>query len=262
MTMLKSICAAVMLMAAPALAASNFDGTWKTDNTKTQLSTKPSTYLLKDGTYTCSACVPTLVVAADGKFHTVTGHPYFDEAAVTVVDAQTIELATRKNGRATGTSTRTVSADDKTATVTFNDTSAASGTPVTGTRTDIRVAKGPPGSHAVSGSWRSTPATNVSDSGLLVTTKLVGDTFSLTMPTGEAYTAKLGGPAAPVTGDPGWTSVVLKRTAPNTIVETDLYNDKPIAVITMTAAADGKSLKVEVDDRLRDKQSSYVAIKQ
>lgn len=262
MNTLRLICAATMLVAAPAFAASVFDGTWKTDTSQTQMSAKPNTYLLKDGTYTCTACVPTLVVAADGKFHKVTGHPYFDEYAVTVVDAHTIKQESRKDGKPAGDSVRTVADDDKTATVVFNDLSATNGVPVTGKRTDVRVAKGPAGSHAVSGSWRPMPSQAVSDSGLLVTTTLVGDTFTLTMPTGVSYSAKVDGPAAPVVGDPGWTSVTVRRTGPSTLVETDLLDGKPVAVLAMTVAPDGKTMRVEFDDRLRDRKSTFVAVKQ
>ena len=58
-----------------AMAQSVFDGTWKIDLNKAQLSTKPDVYLLQDGMYHCKTCVPAVDIKADGQDQKVSGHP-------------------------------------------------------------------------------------------------------------------------------------------------------------------------------------------
>jgi len=40
-----------------------------------------STFELRDGTFTCSTCVPKLSIKADGNQHPIVGSPYVDAAA-------------------------------------------------------------------------------------------------------------------------------------------------------------------------------------
>jgi len=63
-------------------------------------------------------------------------------------------------------------------------------------------------------------------------------------------------------GDPGVSTVSVKRVDKNTIEETDIRDGKPISVAHMTAAADGKSIAFEVKDLRQDTTVKYVAVKQ
>lgn len=256
------IATVLSLSAGAATAASRFDGTWKFDMASQEVSTKPSVYLLRNGSYTCSTCAPVYTVKADGDFHKVSGNPYRDEVSVKVVDASTVILTTRLGGKPTLVTTGTVAADGKTATYSFNDTSAPSGVAVTGTTMTRRVAAGPAGSHAISGSWLDTATSTASDTGLFVTVATTGDSVTLTSPTGITYTAKTDGTMAPVTGDLGWTSVSLKQPSPDTMIETDYRDGKVIGVTTLTMAADGKSIHEVANDRLHGTTSSATLIKQ
>ena len=81
---------AALMIATPALAEGPFDGTWKVDVASAKLSTKPDLWLIKNGVYTCSTCIPMIKTPADGKPHAVPGHDYFDTMTVTVVDPTSV----------------------------------------------------------------------------------------------------------------------------------------------------------------------------
>jgi hypothetical protein len=244
------------------MAQSAFDGTWKVDLKTAQFPTKPDVYLLQDGMYHCKTCVPAIAIKADGQDQKVTGHPYYDTASIKVVDDRTIEETDKKNGKVVATSKTSVSADGNTMMFEFSDSSATSGDPVTGKGEATRVAKGPAGSHAMSGSWRTAKMENVSDNGLAFTYKVEGDSLTMSNPMGQGYTAKLDGTDAPYKGDPGTTSVSVKRVDKDTMEETDKRDGKVITVTRMKVAADGKSITIAFDDKLHGTTGKIVAQKQ
>jgi hypothetical protein len=252
----------VALMPMQAMADSPFDGTWKIDVSKAQMPKKPDVLLLSGGMYECKTCVPAINVKADGSDQTVTGHPYFDTVAIKVVDDHTIQETDKKGGKVVTTSTTTVAADGKTATFEFNDSSDSSTGAVTGKGTMTRVAKGTAGSHAISGSWRTTSFGNVSDNGLTITYKATSDSLNMTSGTGQSYTAKMDGTDAPYKGDPGTTSVSVKMMGKNTIEETEKRDGKPISIAKIKVSADGKTMSFAVSDKLHGTTSSFVATKQ
>jgi hypothetical protein len=251
------------LAPACASAANPLEGTWKADVKSVQASQKPDVLLLENGMWSCKTCVPEIDVAADGKDHAVTGHPYYDSVAIKVVDDRTVEETDKKAGKVVTTSTSTVSPDDKTLTFKFTDSSNSNAAPVTGGGTETRVGAAPAkGEHAVSGSWRLAAFNGVSDNGVIVTYKVEGDSLAMSSPTGQAYTAKMDGTNAPMTGDPGISSVSVKKVSDNEYVQTDMRDGKPVGVTTMNVAADGKSMKVTYQNKLQDTQMSYTANKQ
>jgi hypothetical protein len=250
-----------LLLPAVALAQNAFDGTWKIDLNNAKLPTKPDVYVLQDGMYHCKNCVPPIDIKADGTDQKVTGHPYYDTASIKVVDDHTIMETDKKDGKVVTTSKTTISADGKTAMFEFSDSSDTNADPVTGKGESTRVAKGPAGSHAISGSWRVTKIETVSDNGLMFTFKVDGDMLTMTSPTGQSYTAKLDGTDAPYKGDPGTNGVSVKRINKSTIEETDKRDGKVINVSRMTVASDGKSMKIAVDDKLHGTTSQFTAVK-
>ena len=107
-----------------ASSQSGIDGTWRADVTTAKWDQKPDEYLLQNGKYGCKSCTPPLSVPADGAFHKVTGHPYYDETSVKVVDDKTLQQASKLKGRGTGGATMKVSADGKTLGIDWNDKTA------------------------------------------------------------------------------------------------------------------------------------------
>jgi WD40-like Beta Propeller Repeat len=253
---------ATVLTSVFATAQSAWDGTWKADLSQTQLPTKPDVYLLKDGMYECKTCVPPIKVKADGEDQPVSGHPYYDTLSMKIVDDRTIEETDKKNGKTVTTSKTMVSPDGKTATFEFSDSSATNADPVTGKGEMLQVAKGPAGSHAASGSWSTTKLENMSDNGLTITFKTDGDSLTMSTLTGQGYTAKLDGTEAPFVGDPGTSSVSVKRINKNTFEETDKRDGKVISVNRLSISPDGKIMTYVSNDKLHGTTTRFIANKQ
>jgi hypothetical protein len=253
------------LLFAPVLASaqSAFDGTWKVDMSKVDFPKKPDVFLLQNGMYECKSCTPPFKVKADGSDQAVTGHPYFDSVAIKVVNDHEIQETDKKGGKVVTTSTSTVSADGKTVSFSFTDTSDTNGgPPVTGKGEAALVMKGPAGSHAVSGSWRTSKIEGLSDNAITWTYKTSGGSITMTNPTGQSYTAKLDGTDAPMKGDPGISSVSVKMLGKDVLEETDKRDGKPIGVLKLTISPDGKTAKASYDDKLQNRTTDYSATKQ
>ncbi len=257
----KVVAALAMLATAPVFA-SPFDGTWKADPSTLEAASKPNVFAVKDGMYSCSTCVPAYKIKADGAFHATPGNPYRDEVSVKVVDPRTIMLATRKGGKTMFTQTETAAADGKTMEVSFNDTSAPGGIAVAGKQVLRRAAAGPAGSHATSGAWLETKDLTVADAGMTSTFRSEGKAMTFTTPTGVKYTAILGGPVAPVTGDVGWDGVTLASKGADTLVETDYRDGKKIGINTMKVAADGRSVRSASQDLVHGTSQAITLVKQ
>jgi hypothetical protein len=252
-----------LLLLVPVLswAQSPFDGTWKVDMSKSQLPKKPDEYLLKDGMYECKTCKPEIKIKADGQMQPISGHPYADMMMVKVVDDKTVEAASTKGGKDASKQTMTVSGDGNTLTTAWTYYGNPTGGPVSGTDTQTRVGKAPAGAHAISGSWREAKSDVATSDALIFSFKSGGDSLAYSTPTGQSYDAKIDGKEAPYTGDPGTTSVSLKRIG-NSIVETDYRDGKVISVALMSVSADGKTMTIDVDDKLHGTKATYVATKQ
>jgi hypothetical protein len=252
-----------VLLLVPVLgwAQSPFDGTWKVDMNKAKLPKKPDVFLLQNGMYECKTCAPPINVKADGQFQKVSGYPYFDMEKVTVIDDRHVNTEEQKDGKPISSGKWSVSEDGNTLSVEWTYNGNPSGGPVSGVATSTRVAKGAAGSNAISGSWRQAKLDVATAEALIFTYKTDGDSLSMTSPTGQSYTAKLDGTDAPYVGDPGTTSVSLKRIG-DAIEETDKRDGKVISVSKSTVSADGKTMTSVVDDKLHGTTATYVAVKQ
>jgi hypothetical protein len=254
---------AALLMPTLAVAQSAFDGTWKFDMNTVDFSKKPEVFLLQNGMYECKTCAPPYKIKADGSDQPVSGHPYYNTEAIKIVSDHEIEVTDKKDGTVVATSTSTVSSDGKTLRVTFSDSSNTNGgPPVTGKGEATRVAEGPAGSNAISGSWRTTKFEGLSENATTLTFKVNGGEIAMTNPTGQSYTAKLGGADAPMKGDPGVTSVSVKMMGKDTLEETDKRDGKVIGIFRMKLASDGKTAKASYDDRLSNRTTRFDLAKQ
>jgi hypothetical protein len=239
------------LLPSPAFAQSSLDGTWKIDLGTLPLSKSTLVWKLADGVYQCKSCVPSVEVKANGQDQPTPGQPY-DTISVRAIDARTVEEIEKKGGQVVSDETFRVSRDGNTATDEFMNWRVSM----------IRVAKGPAGSHALSGSWRPVRRESISDKELIVTYRVVGETLTMSRPTGESYSAKLDGTFAAYQGNPGITGVSVKRIAANSIEQTDEFNGKPINVIRMTLAPDGRSMTIVVKDAEARTTAQFAALKQ
>jgi hypothetical protein len=253
---------AALLLPAQARAQSAFDGNWKIDVNQTQLPTKPGVYVLLNGTYHCRTCIPPIDVRADGLDHKVAGDSCYDTVSVRVLDDRTVQETDKSKGTIVHTEKITVAPDGNTAVWEFADSCDANGEEVTWKQISVRVARGPAGSHPISGSWRAMRIVNSSENGFTATMKLEGDNFSFMDSTGQSYMAKLDGTDVPLTGGVSNTVVSVKRVADDTIEETDKRAGKVVSVTRFTVSADGRTLNVAVSDKLQGSSIQFVAQKQ
>jgi hypothetical protein len=217
-------------------AAGGIDGTWKADLATVQLDSKPDEYMLKDGKFSCSSCVPPLEIAADGAFHPVSGRAYSDSGSVKIDDDHDVTQTMKKGDKVTSETKYSVSDDGKMLKIDFKDDSGSK--TVTGSLNETRVGTAPAGAHALSGSWKIDKYTDVSDEGTTVTFKLDGDTLHMSAPTGQSYDAKIGGPDVPIQGDIGKTTAAVTKTGDNAYRETDKRDGKVISTTDMTVDGD------------------------
>ena len=247
---------------AGAQTASSFTGTWKADVTTAKLPAKPDVFALKDGRYTCSSCVPAIDVKADGTPQAAPGHDYWDHIAVKAVDANAIAYSFSRAGAIVNSSVDTVSADGNTLTTQWKSTDNVKKLEQSGTSTETRIGPAPAGAHAASGMWKQAEIKAVTDSNLTLQLTETPETFSLTQPSGETYTARFGGPAVPFVGDPAKTMVTVRRTDAATMEETDTRAGKVVMVYRMTIAPDGKSMVVAVDALKTGTTTQFTAYRQ
>jgi hypothetical protein len=253
------------MLALPMMVAaqSPLDGTWKFSLNEVNFSPKPDVYVLAKGMYSCNTCTPAYTIKADGTDQAVSGHPYYDTVAMTVVNDRQVKEVDKKGGKVVAKSTMTVSGDGKTVTFDFSDASNTNGgAPVVGKGSETRVAAGPAGSHAVSGSWKMAKIANLSENAIVFSYQVNGNELTMKAQTGQWYTAKLDGSEAPMKGDPGVSTVQVKMLAKNVLEETDKRNGKVISTSKTTVSADGKTAKVVNTDLLSNRTSTFLIVKQ
>jgi hypothetical protein len=243
-----------LLTSATLVAQSRFDGTWEMKTDTLQFSGPPEDYLLDKGIYHCESCVPKVDVETDGIDHKVTGHPY-DTLAVRILDNRSIKFTMKKAGKTSFECIETVSADDRSMTEEFTNSSEAE--TVTGKAGFTRVSNGPAGSHALSGRWSMLTVKNATRAGTLTTYQSTGGGMKISDGS-QSYDAKFDGKDYPAGGDIHST-VSLKLIDEYTLEETDKQDGEIITVARMTVSRDGKSMRVESSDSQRGGKMTYTA---
>jgi hypothetical protein len=125
-----------------------------------------------------------------------------------------------------------------------------------------RVGSAPAGANKISGVWQPGKLESASESIVTVIYKVTDDSLSMSDQTGDSYSAKFDGKDYPYKGDPGTTTVSLKKIDANTIEETDKRNGKVITVTRMTVAPDGATMSFNTEDKLRGVTYKSTARKQ
>ena len=123
-----------------------------------------------------------------------------------------------------------------------------------------RVADGPPGSHAISGTWKRDLADDPASTST-IQIHSTADGISLKSPSLK-YTAKLDGKDYPATGDENVSTVSLEPVDGRTLKETDKLQGMVMDVLTMSVSADGRTMTIDDDDKSRNQKATYVMDKQ
>lgn len=250
---------AASLLATPAFAAP-IDGSWLASTSSAQLSAKPKMRSLSGGVYRCGTCTPAFSVPADGKLHAIKGDPYGGEVSVREIDAHSVAFEYAAKGKATGSNTATVSADGKSMTWSGKSISD-NGTVTASEQSDVRVAPGPKGSHAISGTWRNGKIMAMDAKALTVSFKQTGNMLHMSSPTGESYDAPIGGKPVMIKGDSSGTMVSIRRLSPTSYVESDWLKGKLMSVATMRVI-NPKTLTFTMENKMNGRVTRYTAKKQ
>jgi hypothetical protein len=255
---MKSLVPTLLMVPAAALASSAFDGTWKANQESVKMTGKPDVYVLAAGEYTCSSCSPELKVKADGAEHKVSGHAYYDTVMVKVTGPNSDEQLLKQGDKPFVRIVETVSADGNTLTDKITNYTGAQ--PVTIEVTEKRVAPGPAGSHPVSGSWQQ-DIFKADDTSRTVKYQMTADGLQMHW-NGQSYDAKFDGKEYPIVGDPGKTTVSLKKIDANAVEETDHRQGKVVDEIHLAASQDGKTIAVTDKDVAHGQTTTYTLDKQ
>ena len=228
-----------LLLPAAALAGTGFDGTWKTNMGSLKTTGKPVVLVLAGGEYTCSSCNPPYTVKADGAEHKVTGQTYFDIAKVKVTGPNSADIVLKQGSKELVRFSDTVSADGTM--LTSKVTNLAGVQTVTDELTAKRVAAAPADSHPLSGSW--VEQQHVGGDLRPVQYRMTAEGFQMRW-NGQSYDAKFDGREYPVAGDPGKTTVSLKKIDDATVEETDHRRGKVVDEIRLALTKDGNTITV------------------
>lgn len=240
------------------LAQNVFNGTWTLEPDQTELPRKPDVYLLRDGLYQCSSCVPAIKVHADGKVHPVAGSPYFSSVSVRIVDSRDAQIAEVQNGKTVYSESDSVSSDGNLLTQKVTDSSAPNGEPVVAEVTYNRIGAPPIGENMISGSWQANRIHFLSANGTTVTYHATANGLQASTPGGESYDAKFDGKEYRVNGVPMRSTVTLKRINARTIEETDMNEGVVHYRLRMAVSRDGTTMKVTELDKERGTKMTYM----
>jgi hypothetical protein len=246
-----------LLLPATALAGTGFDGTWKTSIESLKTTGEPVVLLLAGGEYTCSSCNPPYTVKADGAPHQVTGQAYFDVAQVTVTGPNSADIVLQQGSKELVRFSDTVSADGTM--LSSKVTNFYGAQPVTDELTAKRVAAAPADSHPLSGSW--VEQQHLAGDLRPVQYRMTAEGFQMQW-NGQSYDAMFDGKEYPITGDPGKTTVSLKKIDDATVEETDHRQGKVVDQIRLSLAQDGNTITVIDKDIAHGQTVTYTLQRQ
>jgi len=249
---------ALLVLPSLALAQSVFNGTWKVDPGSYK-TTMQVTFMLKNGIYRVqSTGQPAYQIKADGKFHKVAGQLGFDAESVRIINDHTVETTSEKNGKKIRNATFSVNPDGQTGTFSFS--SVNNGHTFKGKSILTRVAAGPAGSHAISGTWRMQRAAG--SSSWTMTYKINNNTVDFHSSMGATYHANLNGMETTASGDEPGEKMSVVMLDPHKLRETYWVKGKIGTVSVTTVAADGKTANVVDYDLDTGNKSSLTMTKQ
>jgi hypothetical protein len=250
---MKKMTVLLLLIPASALASTPFDGTWKVNLDSIQVTGKPNVEEIKDGMYTCSSCVPSFTVKADGTDQQTPVHNQRDHIAIKVVSPTTVEYTEKKDGKITGVSRLTVSSDGNKITQVF--TSYSTDKPLTGKVTEKRVGPAAAGAHAVSGAWLQDTMPEFSEAAKLIVLQSTDNGLKITW-YGRVTDAKFDGKEYATQNDPEHTRVTLKKVSDRQFEERDRREGQIFDIVMWTVSPDGKTItSVDEDPRHGTKTS-------
>lgn len=236
------IIAAFSASVAPSPSAHVITGTWVAD-LSSQQGLPTDVYVVRGGYYSCESCAPARQYPADGKLRAVVGAPNVSEA-VTIIDARTISTKIVQPDLVRTTRMK-VARDGRTATYVSIDRRAGIQGPLRTEYIAKRVAPGPDGSHAASGTWQGVRYVAVP---LQLRTTILsdsGDHLSYRSGSGYSFTAPFTGAFVPISGPyDGSISAAVRRLDEHRVLETRRQGGVDIQLRTYSVAPDSRSMEI------------------
>lgn len=248
----------LLALASPALSASPFDGVWKADLAATKADPKSEFLLLKDGSYTCSACTPELRLAADGRAHPTPGRDRADAMSATILDDRTMRVASFKDGKKFAEFTRTLAPDGQIMTTVWQSQDAVTGRWKSTTSRMRRVGPAPPGSFAQSGYW--VPIVESTGREIVLTLRISQGRLTMRDNDDAHYTAAFDSKPVAITGDPGATAA-LRWLDRRSFEESNTVRGRPTA-INIYRLVDAKTLSIASRNVRSGYTDTYILRKQ
>jgi len=203
------------------------------------------------------SCVPPVDIKTDGTDQKVAGHEaYYDTISARILDSNAVDFTFKKNGKVVARSTETVGPDGRTMLEEFTNTPGPEA--VMGKAGFIRVAEAPAGSHPLSGKWQMRTIKNATDVGTLTTYRSIPGGLNI-LNGRQSYNVKFDGKDYPA-GD-SHATVSLRLIDDSTIEETDKHDGRIMSISRMSLSKDGKTMKVESNDKQRGGTMTYTAEK-
>lgn len=246
----------LLLVLAPEIcfAQSPFDGTWIIEFDHSQLTQKPTEYVVSKEMFRCRGCIANIEIKADGRDQKIEATNYWDTASVKIVDAHTVEIAMKKSGKTMFEEVDTVSDDGGKLTQLVKDHTEAQ--TVTTETVFRRVEQGSASGHPLSGSWAAVKI-NRSKNGSTIKYICTADDFSAETPLGEKFDAKFDGGDYPVIDDPGHPTVSVRRIGPMEVEVTTKRNGRIVGVLHLTAEGDGETLRASFENKETGGTATY-----
>ena len=167
----------------------------------------PAEFRLANAMFRCTGCLANVSAIADGRDRRIPESAYWNTASVRAVDARTVAIVTKKNGKNLYKESDTLSVDGNELTQLVRDTTEAEA--VTTRAWFRRIKKGAVGAHAISGLWRAYKMEK-SPNSLIIKYRCTAEGFSAETPLSEKYDAKFDGKFVLTEDDPGHTMIAVE----------------------------------------------------
>ena len=256
---MKKMTVLILLIPVSALASTPFDGTWKVNLDSIQVSGKPNVEEIKDGMYTCSSCVPSFTIKADGTDQQTPVHNLRDHMAIKIVSPTVVQYTEKKDGKVTsvsGSPCPAMAARSRRCLPTTRPTSRSSGE-----FTEKRVGPAAAGAHAVSGAWMQDSMPQFSEAARLIVLQSTDNGLKMTW-YGRVTDAKFDGKEYATQNDPDHTLVTLKKISDRQFEERDRREGQIFDIVMWTVSPDGKTITSVDEDPRHGTKSSMTLDKQ
>ena len=258
--MMKFLIPLALLAPAVSMADSPFAGTWVVKPELTTFQERPLELMIERGAYRRSDCAAPLELPANGSDQPVKGQPLFDQMLVRLVDRRRVEVVQRMAGKITWKGVYTVSKDQRSMMLEFDDERASKA--VTGVMQYARQGNPLSGAHALSGSWQPERVTQLSASALTMTILEKDRGFAVAWSDGRSAESPLDAKYYPLNGYLPGAQISILHPRPDTLAMNREQGVVPVEVARAIVSEDGRTILYKQVDWICHDGTTYIYEKQ